>query len=35
MINALVNVIEEATKAFENYNHTRALELTESFLDIL
>lgn len=31
MLGALAEVVEQATKAFENYDHTRALELTEKF----
>jgi len=31
MLAALHSVVREATKAYENYDHARALELTESF----
>lgn len=31
MLKALSEVIEQATKAFESYDHTKALELTETF----
>ncbi|MEN9955898.1 MAG: hypothetical protein RLY34_705 [Actinomycetota bacterium] len=31
MLLALANVVREATGAFENYDHTKALELTEKF----
>ncbi len=31
LIATLLKVIEEATKAFEEYNHARALEVTETF----
>jgi valyl-tRNA synthetase len=31
MLAGLANVVETATTAFENYDHTRALEATESF----
>jgi valyl-tRNA synthetase len=31
MLGALAEVVDQATKAFENYDHTRALEVTEKF----
>jgi valyl-tRNA synthetase len=31
LLASLATVIEQATKAFEDYNHTRALEVTETF----
>jgi valyl-tRNA synthetase len=31
MLRALAEVVKSATEAFENYDHTKALELTESF----
>lgn len=31
MLGALADVVEQATNAFENYDHTRALELSERF----
>jgi valyl-tRNA synthetase len=31
LITGLAQVVEEATKSFEDYNHTRALEVTETF----
>jgi valyl-tRNA synthetase len=31
LVAGLAQVVEDATKAFEDYNHTRALEVTETF----
>ena len=31
MLSGLADVVDKATKAFENYDHTRALELAETF----
>jgi valyl-tRNA synthetase len=31
MLGGLAEVVDQATKAFENYDHTRALEVTEKF----
>jgi valyl-tRNA synthetase len=31
VLTALADVVEQATKAFDSYDHTRALELTETF----